>query len=180
MTSGDTARSFGEAPITTRRLLLTPLRPEDAGQLAMVLDDARLHEFIGGSPASPAGLKARYRRLADGPKDPGEIWLNWIVRLHGAGEPVGTVQATVTRQDGRWAAAVAWVIGVPWQAAGYASEAAAALVSWLISQGAAVITASIHPGHHASAAVAARAGLAPTSREAEGERVWQLIRTATS
>jgi RimJ/RimL family protein N-acetyltransferase len=96
------------------------------------------------------------------------------VRLRATGEPVGTVQATVTQRDGRWAAAVAWVVGVPWQGRGYASEAAGALVAWLTGQGAAVITAHIHPGHHVSAAVAARAGLAPTSAEADGERVWQL------
>jgi RimJ/RimL family protein N-acetyltransferase len=176
VTSGGAAGEFGDVAITTRRLLLTPLRPEDAGQMAVVLGDARLHEFIGGSPASSADLKARYRLLAAGSPDPGEIWLNWIMRLRPTGELAGTVQATVTQQDGDWTAAVAWVVGVPWQGRGYASEAAGALVDWLAGQGAAVITAHIHPGHHGSAAVAARAGLAPTSREADGERVWQLIR----
>jgi RimJ/RimL family protein N-acetyltransferase len=195
--AGSAAGGFGAVPITTRRLLLTPLRPEDAAPMAVVLGDPRLHEFIGGSPMKFADLTARYRGLAAGSPDPDQVWLNWIVRLHpagertgepdgagqpddrgepdGAGEPVGTVQATVTRQDGGWAASVAWVIGVPWQGLGYASEAAVALVSWLTSRGAAVITASIHPRHHASAAVAARAGLSLTSRRADGERIWQLV-----
>jgi RimJ/RimL family protein N-acetyltransferase len=197
--AGSAAGEFGAAAIGTRRLLLTPLRPQDAGQMAVVLGDPRLHEFIGGSPMKVADLTARYRRLAAGSPDPGEVWLNWIVRLRPAGEPdstgepdgarepactaepadaaepVGTVQATVTRQDGGWAASIAWVVGVPWQGRGYASEAAVALVTWLTGRGAAVITASIHPRHHGSAAVAARAGLSPTSREADGERIWQLI-----
>jgi len=70
---------------------------------------------------------------------------------------------------------IAWVIGVPWQGNGYATEAARALVAWLASQGAAVITAHIHQDHHASATVAARAGLTLTDGEADGERVWQHI-----
>lgn len=165
--------AFGEAALATHRLLLSPLRPEDAGQMATVLADERLHEFTGGSPASTAALQDRYRALAAGSPDPGEVWLNWIVRLADSGKPVGTVQATVTHQDDRRAAVIAWVIGVPWQGNGYATEAARALVAWLSSQGATVITANIHPGHHASAAVAARAGLAPTDGEVDGERVWQ-------
>jgi len=171
--SGSTARAFRAAAMPTRRLMLTPLRSEDAGPMAMALSDVRLHEFIGGTPASPAELTARYRRMVAGSGDPGEIWLNWIVRLRESSEPVGTVQATLTRQDGRWAAAVAWTVGVPWQGRGYAAEAADALVTWLISQGAAVVTANIHPDHHASAAVAMRAGLAPTSDQVDGERVWR-------
>jgi RimJ/RimL family protein N-acetyltransferase len=165
---------FGEAALTTRRLLLTPLRPQDAGPMAAVLADERLHEFIGGRPASPAALRERYRALAAGSGDPDQVWLNWIVRLRDGGEPAGTVQATVTRRaDETWTAAVAWIIGVRWQGRGYASEAAVALVTWLGRQGAEVITASIHPGHHASAAVARHAGLAPTAAEVDGERVWQ-------
>jgi RimJ/RimL family protein N-acetyltransferase len=36
------------------------------------------------------------------------------------------------------------------------------------------ITAAIHPGNAASAAVARRAGLAPTAELADGEVVWRL------
>jgi RimJ/RimL family protein N-acetyltransferase len=208
--------AFSPATLVTRRLLLSPLRPADAGPMAIVLGDPRLHEFTGGSPASPAALADRYRRLAVGSPDPAETWLNWIVRLRATAEPVGTVQATVTRQPARPAApapavhpapavpapaapapaapapavpapaaparavpapaaAVAWVIGVRWQGSGYATEAAGALVQWLERRGAAVITANIHPDHHASAAVAAAVGLVLTSAEADGERVWQYI-----
>ena len=63
---GSTPGAFGEAEIATQWLLLTPLRPEDAEPMAGVLADERLHEFIGGSPASAADLRARYRRLAVG------------------------------------------------------------------------------------------------------------------
>ena len=68
---------------------------------------------------------------------------------------------------------LSWVIGVEWQNQGFASEAARALVDWLGHQGADEIVAHVHPGHQASAAVAARAGLHPTDELADGEQVWR-------
>lgn len=171
-----TSDAFGKTEIATPRLLLTPLRPEDAGPMAGVLADERLHEFIGGGPATAAELRSRYSRLAAGSPDRGEAWLNWIVRLRQSREPVGTVQATVLRRGEFWEAVVAWVIGTSWQGRGYASEAARALVGWLSGRGAAVITAHIHPRHAASARVAERAGLFPTAAVVDGERVWRLAR----
>jgi RimJ/RimL family protein N-acetyltransferase len=175
------------AVIGTRRLLLTPMRAADAGEMTGVLDDERLHEFTGGSPDSPAERRARYARLLAGSPDPAVSWLNWIVRLRGSGQAVGTVQATVTGGGGSagggqgtgngLSAEVAWVIGRPWQGHGYAAEAAAGLAGWLLSEGATVITARIHPDHHASAGVAARAGLAVTDDVIDGERVWRLTAT---
>ena len=87
------------------------------------------------------------------------------------GQAVGYVQATVV--DGGRQAEIAWVIGVDWQGRGYATEAARALVAWLDSRGVTTIRAHIHPGHAASAAVARRAGLAPTGHVGEGEQLWQ-------
>ncbi len=177
------------AAISTGRLLLTPLRVADAGQMAGVLADERLYEFTGGGPGSPAELQARYARLLAGSPDPAVSWLNWIVRLRGSGQAVGTVQATVTRTGtgtrigtgtrdathagGGTHAEVAWIVGRPWQGRGYAAEAAAGLVGWLLGQGTMVITACIHPDHLASAGVAARAGLAVTDDVIDGERVWR-------
>jgi len=159
------------ATISTERLVLTPLRAADADAMVEVLGDQRLHDFIGGRPAGQADLRRRYTRLAAGSGDPDQIWLNWIVRRGADRQPIGTVQATVTR--GGRAAEIAWVIGVPWQAQGFATEAAQALVNWLREQGATVITANIHPDHHASAKVAARAGLTATTDEIDGELVWR-------
>lgn len=149
------------------RLVLTPLRAGDAAAMSGVLDDERLHEFIGGEPLSAAELAARYERLAAGSGRPDEVWLNWIVRLDGA--PIGTVQATVTADH----AEIAWVVGVPWQGHGYAGEAARALVAWLHGQGVRTISANIHPDHAASGAVAARAGLSRTDELVDGEHVWR-------
>jgi RimJ/RimL family protein N-acetyltransferase len=161
--------------INTRRLRLLPLRVADADEMAVVLGDERLHEFIGGRPASPAELRERYRRLVAGSGLAEELWLNWVVRLSGSSDQaVGTVQATVTLGK-ETTAAIAWVIGLPWQGNGYASEAARALVSWLSATWCPVaIIACIHREHRASQLVAERAGLAPTDREVDGEQVWEL------
>ncbi len=164
---------YGEAVIETERLRLTPLCAQDADEMVGVLDDERLHEFVGGRPLDLAQLRERYAQLAAGSPRTGEIWLNWIVRLRAGGAPVGTVQATVTGDDRSWRAEVAWVVGVAWHGRGYASEAAQALLDWLQEQGAEVISAHIHPAHEASARVAARAGLHQSDQLVDGERVWR-------
>lgn len=178
------------AVIAAPRLELTPLREADATELAVVLGDERLHEFIGGHPLTPDELRDRFRRLVAGSGRADELWLNWIIRLRPAGEAAGTVQATVTRHlqatvtgssqaapgaaDAELTASVAWVVGVPWQGRGYAAESAIALVAWLRAGGVRTITACIHPRHRASERVAERAGLTPTDDEVDGERVWAL------
>ena len=85
------------------------------------------------------------------------------------GRAIGFVQATVV--EGR--ADVAWLIGVAWQGSGYATEAAQAMIDWLRLRGVETITAHIHADHAASAAVAARVGLAPTEEIEDGEVVWR-------
>jgi RimJ/RimL family protein N-acetyltransferase len=159
--------------IVTERLSLVPLRVEDAEEMAGVLGDKRLHQFIGGEPDTITALRGRYARLVAGSPDPDEVWLNWVVRHRSDAQPMGTVQATVTMSDGGSTANVAWVIGVEWQKQGFASEAARALVGWLRRHGADNVVAHIHPDHRASAAVAMRAGLRPTDEQADGERVWR-------
>jgi RimJ/RimL family protein N-acetyltransferase len=159
--------------IITGRLSLVPLQVRDAEQMVGVLGDKRLHEFIGGEPATIAELRDRYARLAAGSAGPDAVWLNWIVRRRSDAQPIGTVQATLTTKDGQSIANVAWVIGVDWQNQGFASEAARALIDWLRQHGAHNVIATIHPDHQASAVVATRAGLQPTDEHADGEQVWR-------
>lgn len=158
--------------ITTSRLTLAPLVEDDADAMTEVLADDRMHEFTGGRPLTLPELRSRYRQLAVGhSSDRGELWFNWIVRTTVDGNPVGAMQATVAA-DGS-SADVAWEIGVPWQRRGVASEAATAVVEWLIDHDVRHVHALIHPDHHASASVAARAGLEPTTELVDGEVVWR-------
>jgi RimJ/RimL family protein N-acetyltransferase len=158
----------------SERLVLEPLRPDDADEMCTVLGDPALHEHVGGRPLALAELRERYRRLAGGRSDDGaQLWLNWIVRLRETGAAVGTVQATLTRFDSPWQAQIAWVVGVGWQRRGIASEAARCLVAWLGERGIHSVSAAIHPHHVASERVAARAGLCATDEVMDGERVWR-------
>ena len=167
------SRRDGDATIETARLRLEPLRAENADEMAAVLGDERLHEFIGGRPPTVAELRDRYARLAAGSPSPDEVWLNWIVRCRTTSTAIGSVQATLAVRSNPGKAHVAWVIGVDWQRQGFASEAACALVEWLRSQGIDDVFANIHPDHRASAAVARRAGLEPTDQYVDGERTWR-------
>ncbi|MFD9704208.1 GNAT family N-acetyltransferase [Lentzea sp. NPDC059081] len=165
---GDDSKGRFQA-IGTERLELVPLRPEHADEMAEVLADPALHTFIGGTPLSPRDLRTRYERLAAGSPDPAQRWLNWVVRLRAEHRLTGTVQATITGDT----AEIAWVVGTPWQGRGIASEAARGLVGWLGTQAVRTVVAHIHPEHHASAAVAASAGLTSTGELHDGEARWR-------
>ena len=162
----------GGEVLVTARLRLVPLRIEDAAEMVHVLGDPELYAFTGGGPPSVDDLRDRYRYQVVGWSPDGrEAWHNWIVRTQDLDEAVGFVQATIT--DGGRVADIAWVIGVPWQGNGFATEAARAIVAWLEVRGAATVTAHVHPDHVASERVAARAGLAVTDAVEDGERVWR-------
>jgi hypothetical protein len=87
--------------ILTRRLTLSALTVDDADEMVSVLGDDRLYEFVGGRPATPDELRDRYRHLVAGPKHPGEVWLNWIVRTsHARIHPDHHASAIVARRAG--------------------------------------------------------------------------------
>ncbi|MCX4990733.1 MULTISPECIES: GNAT family N-acetyltransferase [unclassified Streptomyces] len=155
----------------TSRLDLVPLRVEHAEEMAEVLSDPALHTFIGGEPSTPQALRSRYERLVAGSPDPAVLWCNWVLRERTEGFLVGTVQATVSGD----VAEIAWVVGTPWQGRGYAVEAARSLVRHVIRAfPVRTVVAHVHPAHHASAAVAAAAGLSPTGTVQDGEVRWEL------
>ena len=157
------------------RLSLTPLAVTDADEMVGVLSGAALYTFTGGSPPSLGELRARYARLAARRSPDGrEEWRNWIIRREPDRAAVGYVQATIA--DAGTRAEIAWVVGLNWQRQGFAAESVRALVAWLDARGVTAIQAHIHPDHAASAAVARRAGLAPTGRSDDGEQLWLRVR----
>ncbi|TDD26774.1 N-acetyltransferase [Kribbella turkmenica] len=143
-----------------------PLRVEYAAEMAGVLADPDLYTFTGGEPPTVEVLENRYRRQLEGPGNPDEHWLNWVIQYDG--RLVGYVQSTVTGRT----AEIAWVIGTDWQGRGFAKEAARGLVAWLDGQGVERIIAHVHPDHAASAAVTAAAGLTRTDQLDDGEYLW--------
>jgi RimJ/RimL family protein N-acetyltransferase len=168
-----------EDRITSARVSLIPLTVPDAEEMAGVLSAGELYRFTGGRPPALDELRATYARQVIGHSPDGsEVWRNWIIRRGDDGAAVGYVQATIA--DGGTRAEIAWVVGLQWQGLGYATEAARALVALLDADGVAVIEAHVHPDHAASAAVARRAGLVPTERFDEGERLWRRARPSAA
>ena len=151
----------------TSRLSLTPLDLADAAEMVVVLADPDLYTYTGGAPPTLAQLDEQYRyQTADAPHE-GEIWHNWILRHNGTA--IGFVQATVKDDS----ADLAWVVGVPWQGSGFATEASHAVKDWLADHGTRRFSAHIHPDHRASGAIATRLGLRPTGHlDDDGEMIW--------
>ncbi len=85
------------APLTSARLSLEPLTPRHAEEMAPVLADEALYEFLAlDPPRSVETLTERYERLSRGYPDAGdEVWLNWIVRDRESDAAIGYVQATI-------------------------------------------------------------------------------------
>jgi RimJ/RimL family protein N-acetyltransferase len=161
--------------LTTRRLVLEPLRPDHARELAPVLADRALHAFTGDEPASEDALRARYVRQAEGQSPDGtQGWLNWVARDRETDAPVGTVQATISDVEEGRSAELAWVTATSRQGEGLATEAAGAVMDWL-RDSVARFVAHIHPDHGASAAVARHLGLAGTDARHAGEVRWVLV-----
>lgn len=157
-----------ETMLTTERLSLTPLVLADADEMVDVLADPALGAFTGDEPPALDELRRRYAIL-EGRRDPGSdaTWLNWIVRIDG--EAIGYVQATVRASE----AFLAWLIAVPHQSRGFATEAAGAVAAWLARElGVSELRATIRDDHIASRGVARGIGLAPTEGWIDGERVW--------
>ena len=159
--------------IETARLVLEPLQIEHAEPMSTVLADPQLHAFIGGVPDTAPQLRSRYARMLAGPGDPAESWCNWVIRLREDDQLTGTVQATVSPDGDGLHAEIAWVVGIPWQRRGIATEATLALVGWLARQPIHAVIAHVHPDHAASAAVAAAAGLTRTAEIHDGEIRWR-------
>ena len=131
-------------------------------------------------------LRERYGLQARGQSPDGtEVWHNWIVRLAGgrggAGRrrPADQRSGSCRRRSPTTAGPPTWRgrSASPWQGFGYATEAAVAMVDWLVAHGVRTVTAHVHPEHEASAGVARRVGLAPTERIEDGEVVWRRVVT---
>jgi RimJ/RimL family protein N-acetyltransferase len=138
-----------------------------------ILKDSTLYEYVTGSPpadlASMTGMYEFWENRRS--PDKSELWLNWAMQLKGTRQLIGHLQAGVKPQH----ADIAWVLGLPWQHQGYATEGGQAVVDLLVRIGVREIRASIHPAHEASIAVAKRLGLQRTDDIVDKEVIWKRI-----
>ncbi|MCY7280315.1 MAG: GNAT family N-acetyltransferase [Sphingomonas bacterium] len=162
-------------PLDTDRFVLEPLSVEHTSEMVAVLAPSELYTFIGGEPLTESALRRRYTRQSVGHSpDDDAGWLNWIIRTKATHDVVGYVQATLTGDGETLTADMAWLVTPSAQRSGAATESAAAALAWLREQQVHVARALIHPEHYASARVARRLGLEPTTAIVEGESVWEL------
>ncbi len=103
-------------------------------------------------------MHARIARLARGSGRPDEHWFNAVVRRCVDGRVLGRVEATLYAAG--WAE-LAYLIGVPYQRAGYGREATAWLLDHLADAGVDDAFATIAPGNAASIALVTALGFAP-------------------
>ncbi|MCC3293697.1 GNAT family N-acetyltransferase [Arthrobacter sp. zg-Y411] len=159
--------------IATERLRLEPLSVHHAREMVPVLAGTAIYRHIGGTAPTAQELAARYAGQSVGASPDGrEAWLNWIIREQGAA--VGFVQATVAVGAPCPTAYVAWVVGEDFQGRGIATEAARALLSWLLPRTGGPVAAYIAPGNLASTGVARKLGLAGSGQlDEDGEELWR-------
>lgn len=108
--------------------MLEPQVAEHAAEMFRVLGDPAIYEYENEPPRSLEWLRERFATLETRQSPDGEqLWLNWVVRLRGAGL-IGYVQATVF-PTGR--AAIAYVLSSEYWGRGLAAEACQAMIAEL-------------------------------------------------
>ncbi len=117
--------------LDTPRLCLEPLVVGHAAETFGPLGDDRLYRFIPqDQPVSMAALEARYVRLTSRRSPDGtQGWLNWVMRRRDDGQPVGTLEATIYPDR---SSTIAYVVFVPHQGQGLATEGVARMVEHLV------------------------------------------------
>lgn len=115
--------------LRTPRLQLDPLVAAHAGDMFELLRDPQIYRYLDfEAPPNIAHLAAVYQRLeARQSPDGAEQWLNWVLRLPGAGL-LGFVQATVTVGGDAF---VAYLLNPRYWGHGYAFEAMQAMLAHL-------------------------------------------------
>jgi RimJ/RimL family protein N-acetyltransferase len=149
--------------IETATVVLEPQVAGHADEMFAVLSDPAIYEYENAPPPSVEWLRERYRRLetrrsADGH----EQWLNWVIRVPGAGL-IGYVQATV-HHDGR--AAIAYELASRSWGRGLARAAVEAMIGELVARhGVRTLTAVLKRGNDRSLRLLERLGFALASPE---------------
>jgi ribosomal-protein-alanine N-acetyltransferase len=155
--------------IASECVVLVALASSDAEDLAGLLDEPKLREWLGVKDVDE--LRARFAAWESRRSpDDDELWLNWVIRERQSERALGWAQATVRGES----ASVAYAVLPAERGADAASEAVRALVRWLHDRlDVATVTAEIDDANAASARVAVAAGFERTALRAGDEAVWQ-------
>ena len=112
------------------RLSMELLMETHAPLIHSLLQDESIYTYMPDDPPELNQLKKKYsfweNRVSP---DQTEFWLNWIITKKATQEIIGTVQATVHREN--HGASVAYTIGVQFQGQGYGTEAVRSMIHHL-------------------------------------------------
>ena len=109
-------------------VILEPQVAAHAEEMFVVLGDPAIYEYENQPPESLDWLRERFAKLESRRSaDSAQLWLNWVVRMPGAGL-IGYVQATVL-PTGR--AAIAYVLSSEYWGRGLAAAACQAMIAEL-------------------------------------------------
>ena len=116
--------------LRTARLNLLPINQGHAPAMFDVLNDPALYEFVSSSPPTDVGALSRLYEFWENRRSPNgaELWLNWVLNLRAQDRLIGHFQVGVQPDH----ADMAWFLGLKWQHHGYATEAAEAVLAWLL------------------------------------------------
>lgn len=152
--------------LETQRLFLRPLKPEDAGHLALYAGDQRVARMTTSipHPYPPGGAHAYIENVRSGQDT---VWA--MIHRASEGAPlVGVITLRAISEVGYW-------VGAPFWNAGFATEAVDAVVKFAGSGGHKRLTASVFQDNPASAKVLTKAGF---DFVGEGES-FSIARNAT-
>lgn len=144
--------------IATERLLLRPLRPSDAGPMALYASDRRVAWMTTSIPHPyPPGAAEAYIAARSGGRTDEMVWAIDATPESGS-ELVGLI---LYRPD---SGEIGYWVGPPFWNTGYASDALAALIGHLFTTGVERLTARVMEENAASAHVLEKAGFAGSGR----------------
>jgi len=138
--------------LATERLILRPLRIEDAEALHPMYSDAEANTY-GSHPATTT-LEESRERLAKGIAD--TAWRAWAITLKGDDTAIGTV-ASYEKRQGK-VTEIGYVLKRAYWGRGLVTEAVAALIDLLFAEGQRRVFADTDPDNAASIAVLKRLG----------------------
>ena len=138
--------------MATERLILRPLRIEDAEALHPMYSDAEANTY-GSHPATTTIEESR-ARLAKAIAD--TAWRAWAVTLKGDDTAIGTV-ASYEKRQGK-VTEIGYVLKRDYWGRGFVTEAVAALIDLLFAEGQRRVFADTDPDNKPSIAVLKRLG----------------------
>lgn len=118
----------------SKSLILEPLRKSHASKLFKVLKDPKVYIYIPENPpADEEALADKFDALSKGaPSHLDELWLNYALYDDDISQYIGTLQATIFKNDKK--ASIAYILNSHYWGKGYATQALLLMISKLIKE----------------------------------------------